>query len=67
MTLSEAAEGEPTGLRSFRFQLAEPHDFADVKKKLAERGVEAKAEDGALCVKDPDGFTIEFHPAANAA
>lgn len=64
MHLTEAGEGEPTGIRSFRFQLAEPHDFKQVAARLSQLGVESWMQDGDLCVKDPDGFTIEFHPAA---
>ncbi|MGE0797151.1 MAG: VOC family protein [Lautropia sp.] len=61
ITLSEAADGEPVGLRSFRFALAEPHDLPDVATRIAGLGHRAWMNDGELCVEDPDGFQIEFH------
>jgi hypothetical protein len=64
VTLVEAGEGEPTGLRSFRFRLNEAVDAAPLAKKLQASGVDATAGTGdgpALVIRDPDGFVIEFH------
>ena len=61
ITLSEAGDNEPVGLRSFLFQLAEPQDLRAIAQQLGTRQIEAWMSEGALCVKDPDGFQIEFH------
>ena len=64
VTLVEAADGEPTGLRNFRFRLNEAVDPAPLAKKLQASGVDASAGTGdapALVIRDPDGFGIEFH------
>ncbi len=62
ITLAEAGDDERVGLRSFRFVLAEEHDLPVVAKQLSSRGLDAMVGDGKLCLKDPDGFDIEFHP-----
>jgi catechol 2,3-dioxygenase len=64
--LTEAGPAEPTGLRCFRLALAEPTDAATAAAALRAAGVQAEVGPGpapALIVRDPDGFTIEFHPA----
>jgi catechol 2,3-dioxygenase len=61
ITVVETAPGEPTGLRGFSFALAEPHDLPAVVRQLSEQGVETVMQGEALCVKDPDGFAVEFH------
>lgn len=72
VTLREAQVSEPIGLRSFRLRLNESIDAAAVAARLRESGIDASLrmeEDrpGAapeLVLRDPDGFTIEFHQAA---
>jgi hypothetical protein len=61
ITLSEAAQDEATGLRSFRFQLAEPHDLRAVAGQLTARGVRCWVSNDELSLVDPDGFQIEFN------
>lgn len=68
ITLQEAPDGEPTGLRSFRFRLNEPVDAEQVVGQLRASGVDASVRNGGqagteLVLRDPDGFTIEFHQA----
>jgi catechol 2,3-dioxygenase len=66
LRLAEAAPDEPTGLRTFRLQLAEPTDLAAAAASLRAAGVEASVacgEPDELIVRDPDGFAIEFHHA----
>ncbi len=61
MTLREAGDSEPTGLRAFRMRLNESLDPGAVASTLAAAGVTANAHGDELRVVDPDGFVIEFH------
>lgn len=66
--LAEAGPDDPIGLRTFRLQLAEPTDLATAARTLRAAGVDASVGSGEpheLTVRDPDGFTIEFHPASD--
>jgi len=66
LTLIEAAERAPTGLRLFSFVLAKDDDPARAAERLSARGATTlrKVEDArrrAVVLTDPDGFQVEFY------
>lgn len=63
LRLTEAAADEPTGLRAFRMRLNESVAPASVAERLSAAGIDASVQNGELLLRDPDGFTIEFHQA----
>jgi catechol 2,3-dioxygenase len=65
ITLVEAGTDEPTGLRSFRFVLAEAADVKALADKLRAANVDARVRPSAvpeLVLHDPDAFEVEFYP-----
>ncbi|MGE0802901.1 MAG: VOC family protein [Lautropia sp.] len=65
LVLEEAAEGQPTGLRSVTFALAEPVQATDAEAVRARTGAKLEARrdsDGAevLALRSPDGLELRF-------
>ncbi len=71
VTLEEVGGDRPIGLCSFRLRLNEAVDVAAVAGQLRASGLDATLNESGqqgsqseLVLRDPDGFTIEFHQAA---
>jgi len=64
LTLTEVSAGDPVGLRSFSFALAEEVDYSDAIKRLNAKSVKATKTGEVhvgLSIQDPDGFNINVY------
>jgi catechol 2,3-dioxygenase len=64
LTLIEVSVGDPIGLRSFSFALAEDVDYSDAIKRLNAKSVKATKTSEihvGLSIQDPDGFNVNVY------
>jgi catechol 2,3-dioxygenase len=66
LTLVQAAEGEPTGLHHFSFEVANEVELDQAEVEMKKKGIQAEkridnAKRRSVFVRDPDSLLVEFY------